>query len=687
MFPGGACYQSTNDLSGLSVAKLDVAGSDGYQISGGGITLREGGLAVDAPTGAGNPPAFDLPLTLAVPQSWMIGAGPVLLRSAVSGGEPLTVNFDSGSVEPQSGMEVGAITGNGVGGFYLDGNQSLNSSDENPIAVVHGAGIEADQTGNSSGPVMVYPGGYLSVGGVADGGGQLGVNGELSFVNSYGSPGNTVSGGQELDLAVDAPGTTPGVDYSQVTATGDITLKETTLNVYQGVSPNGSCDDLRPGDVLALLSTSGGTISGTFSNYGNGAAVDISDDCNGADTDATGTLNYSSTAVTLTIVAGGDAGDVPVELSQPSLSGPSEEGQTLQINAGSWQGQSSLQYSWWQCLSSGCSQIPDAAGSSLTLTSAQLGYAIVAGVAAVGPDGVNTDYTAASAVVSGEPVPASTLPPAISGSTVVGDVLTATTGSWSNSPSDYTFDWERCSSTAGCQGVGEDTSSYKLTDFDVGSVIAVRVAASNYGGESAWATSAYTTAVSLVTPPATTVTTPRNILPTTFGLTPPTATAQTTLPRFGAGMPSSLTRAAVRSALGWTLKPEGSRATAKAVLRLHGYRYSFPAPAPGRLTVVWTAKRATVTLGHASLRIATSRTVSFKLGLTAQGMADLRRYAGLAIKVRSTFKAPGMRLVTATARFRLAGRRGASRRVSGVAVRLRSVAPRLGFSGATRTRA
>ena len=91
-------------------------------------------------------------------------------------------------------------------------------------------------------------------------------------------------------------------------------------------------------------------------------------------------------------------------------------------------------------------------------------------------------------------VPVNSVLPAISGTVAIGQTLTATTGTWSNSPTGYTYQWNRDGVAIG----GETASTYLLTASDPGTVITVTVTASNAAG-SASATSAGTAVSSLLT--------------------------------------------------------------------------------------------------------------------------------------------------------------------------------------------
>ena len=87
--------------------------------------------------------------------------------------------------------------------------------------------------------------------------------------------------------------------------------------------------------------------------------------------------------------------------------------------------------------------------------------------------------------------------PRISGSAVQGETLTATTGTWSNSPTSFAFQWRRCPQGGGsgdasnCTTIsGATASSYKIRSADVGRTIRVRVTATNADGSATVASNA-----------------------------------------------------------------------------------------------------------------------------------------------------------------------------------------------------
>jgi len=115
--------------------------------------------------------------------------------------------------------------------------------------------------------------------------------------------------------------------------------------------------------------------------------------------------------------------------------------------------------------------------------------------------------TSPVAPISPPPAPASTAPantavPTISGSATQGSSLSASTGTWTNSPTSYGYEWQRCNAGGGaCQNVtGATTSTYLLGSADVGSTLRVVVTAGNASGSDS-ATSAATRAIGLATDP------------------------------------------------------------------------------------------------------------------------------------------------------------------------------------------
>ena len=90
----------------------------------------------------------------------------------------------------------------------------------------------------------------------------------------------------------------------------------------------------------------------------------------------------------------------------------------------------------------------------------------------------------------------------MSGTATQGQTLTTTNGTWSNSPTSFTYAWQDCSSSGGsCTNIsGASGSSYTLGAGDVGHTIRAVVTATNAGGSGS-GTSAPSAVVAAAPPP------------------------------------------------------------------------------------------------------------------------------------------------------------------------------------------
>lgn len=99
-------------------------------------------------------------------------------------------------------------------------------------------------------------------------------------------------------------------------------------------------------------------------------------------------------------------------------------------------------------------------------------------------------------------VPVNTVAPTIDNTSPnVGDTLTANPGTWTNTPTSFTYQWLRAGTPIG----GATSSTYTTVEADAGDAISVKVVAVNASGNSAPATSAATAAVVPISAPANTV--------------------------------------------------------------------------------------------------------------------------------------------------------------------------------------
>ena len=90
-------------------------------------------------------------------------------------------------------------------------------------------------------------------------------------------------------------------------------------------------------------------------------------------------------------------------------------------------------------------------------------------------------------------------PPVVTGKTVQGSTLSTSNGTWTNNPTSYSYQWQRCPDLYGtteswlCSNISGATSSTYVTQAaDVGDTIRAIVTATNAGGSSSLASMATT---------------------------------------------------------------------------------------------------------------------------------------------------------------------------------------------------
>jgi hypothetical protein len=117
-----------------------------------------------------------------------------------------------------------------------------------------------------------------------------------------------------------------------------------------------------------------------------------------------------------------------------------------------------------------------------------------------------TCVVVAGAAARSSVAPQNTAAPQVSGTAKVGSSLTATNGTWSNSPTSYAYQWQRCANDGTSCGdiTGATKQSYTLASGDLGHTVRVSVTASNADGK-ATASSSPTDVVGSANGPANTV--------------------------------------------------------------------------------------------------------------------------------------------------------------------------------------
>jgi hypothetical protein len=179
---------------------------------------------------------------------------------------------------------------------------------------------------------------------------------------------------------------------------------------------------------------------------------------------------------------------------------------------------------------------------------------------------------------NGEALPENTEPPLIAGTTVQGEVLSETHGTWLNSPTSFADQWQRCDTSGNnCQNIaGATRQTYTLTAVDVGSTIRVQEIASNSEGEGTPAVSASTVVVQAA---------------------PSKGEEHKGGSQSGSGaglitgsccdVPASISAAQIAASLVRQLTPSGKAATIGSLLKNGGLTMPFKALEAGTLNVGW----------------------------------------------------------------------------------------------------
>ena len=178
---------------------------------------------------------------------------------------------------------------------------------------------------------------------------------------------------------------------------------------------------------------------------------------------ATNSLGTASASSAETPVVGAL---LPVNLELPTVLGNLLDGQLLSALSGSWSGTEPITYTfqWLVCDAAGekCSEISKATEPVLKLVSGLIGDTVKVVVTATNGAGSTSATSSPTSVIAGL-LPSSGKAPEILGSLVDGQLLSATSGSWSGSePITYAYQWLECNAA------GEKcTEISKATDFDV----------------------------------------------------------------------------------------------------------------------------------------------------------------------------------------------------------------------------
>jgi len=418
------------------------------------------------------------------------GGGVVVATSfAVTAGQSITVKTGFGG--------RGTYCGNGLDG----GNSQFGTL----VAIGGGRGGGCSViagTGGSGGGAHCYVAGGVSnqaTSGTASNG---------STVTAYGR-----NGGASTDCSNGGGG--GGGGASEVGAVGTGVGSSGPSGGVGGKGGEGIANSLRTDSAVVYgsggggqgrwMNASGGTNggSGSGTNASGGAGIDGVDETGGG-----GGAGWRGGVVGQ---AAGDGGSgivvirysipgPPSSLALPVVTGTARTGDRLTTSYGSWTGTpTSYVYQWKRSSTSTgvYSDIVSATSNSYVATEFDVGYFIKASVTATNGLGTSSPALSAATTVVVDSAPTNTALPAITGVMRTGETLTNSRGSWTSSPSTFTYQWKRANTVGGSYtNISSATDrTYDLTDADIDKFIKVSVIATNNIGASTAASSAATSVI------------------------------------------------------------------------------------------------------------------------------------------------------------------------------------------------
>jgi hypothetical protein len=203
------------------------------------------------------------------------------------------------------------------------------------------------------------------------------------------------------------------------------------------------------------------------------------------------TTGEGGTTVTVTVTAHNASGDTDVPATSigtpvsgvppstgssfptiDSADGSRVAGVMLTVDTGVWLNNPTFSYQWYR--SDQLSDVLTPIGTNspnYTTTNADANTTISCDLTGTTTGGALTVNVLGVFITPSSGAPVNSVAPTISGSTPIGSVLTATTGTWSNSPS-FAYQWKR-----GATNVGTNSSTYTTVSADGGSVMTCVVTA------------------------------------------------------------------------------------------------------------------------------------------------------------------------------------------------------------------
>lgn len=362
------------------------------------------------------------------------------------------------------------------------------------------------------------------------------------------------------------------------------------------------------------------------------------------------------------------ANGLPLNRIAPTLSGITQDGQTMTLTSGTWDGTLPMTfgYQWRRCDGAGLNcgaaftgkpgPASDGLSAGYALQDVDLGHIIVGYVTATNAAGSKAVHSHTTSTVV---TPGNTAAPRISGTAEAGKTLTESHGAWIPAkPTGYTYQWQECDASGGnCASVaGAKSQSYALTNADAGHTLRVLESATAGGVTSSPSSSAATGVVkgNAKAPSGPSTGGGSNGGGSNGGGSNGGSGSNGTGGSNGGGSTGghvNLSAGRIRALLRSALSVHGKAGTIRGVLGHSGYSFAFAAPAPGRLILTWYSAPKhgkKVVVAKVTLVFHGAARATAKIQLTTAGRRLLSGSRRMKLNAKGSFAPAGHKAVSAS---------------------------------------
>ena len=211
-----------------------------------------------------------------------------------------------------------------------------------------------------------------------------------------------------------------------------------------------------------------------------------------SDTTSRAVLSLATTPVVSS--AAPAAAGPPAPTARPAIAQVVQQGKQLVGSAGTWSGSGTIQYAyqWYRCDPAGahCLSIHGATKPTYTQVAKDVAHTLGFAVKATDAGGTTSAYASlVGPVAPSTATLVSTVQPTVSGTPTAGQALQVTAGSWSQTPTALSYQWQRCNTNGRlCASIaGATAATYTVTAADAGHALLATVQATAAGtSQSAW---------------------------------------------------------------------------------------------------------------------------------------------------------------------------------------------------------